>query len=144
MSLLLLMLILNLLLLLLLLRLGIGFELLEVLHQMPEVLSKVLQQVVLHRLVCLELVQQAGGLGVVVPVLLVDHHVARGVQGLLHLGHRALDLGQKKQLIIENNIRKKAVQKSTKVQHSQQTYSKPSRNLQNKRRHLPIHFYLGQ
>ena len=91
------MLILNLLLLLLLLlRLGIGFELLEVLDQVPEVLSEVLQQVVLHWLVCLQLVQQARRLGVVVPVLLVDHHVARGVQGLLHLGHRALDLGQKK------------------------------------------------
>ena len=90
---LLLLLILNLLLLLLWLR--IRFELLQVLHQVPEVLSEVLQQVVLHRLVCLELVQQAGGPGVVVPVLLVDHHVTRGVQGLLHLGHSALDLNKK-------------------------------------------------
>ena len=51
---LLLLLIFNLLLLLLWLR--IGFELLQVLHQVPEVLSEVLQQVVLDWLVCLELV----------------------------------------------------------------------------------------
>lgn len=42
--------------LLLLLWLRIGFELLQVLHQVPEVLSEVLQQVVLDWLVCLELV----------------------------------------------------------------------------------------
>ena len=60
-----------------LLWLRIGFELLQVLHQVPEVLSEVLQQVVLHWLVCLELVQQAGGAGTVIPVLLVDHHSSR-------------------------------------------------------------------
>ena len=82
--------------LLLLLWLRIGFELLQVLHQVPEVVSEVLQQVVLHWLVFLELVQQAGGAGTVIPVLLVDHHVTRGVQGLLHLSHSALDLNKKK------------------------------------------------
>ena len=67
----------------------------SVLRWMPQTeLMVMLQQMVLHRLVCLELVQQARGFGVVVPVLLVDHHIAGGVQSLLHLGHRALDLGQ--------------------------------------------------
>ena len=86
-------------------------DLLEVVDQVPEVLPEVLQQMVLHRLLSLQLVKQARGAAVVVPVLnieifstgsyifftlgqhlFVDHHVAGGVQGLLHLSHGTLDL----------------------------------------------------
>ena len=93
-------------------------DLLEVVDQVPEVLPEVLQQMVLHRLLSLQLVKQARGAAVVVPVLnnkniltcfyiffplgqhlFVDHHVAGGVQGLLHLSHGTLDLKLKSWVI---------------------------------------------
>ena len=56
-------------LLLLLLLHRLPLDLLEVVDQVPEVLPEVLQQMVLHRLLSLQLVKQARGAAVVVPVL---------------------------------------------------------------------------
>ena len=55
--------------------------------QQPDVLSEVLEQMMLHRLLQLQLLEQPGHFDVEVPVLLVDHHIRRNVHVFLHLGH---------------------------------------------------------
>ncbi len=51
----------------------------------------------LERVIGGETVQQAGDAGgALIPMLLVDHHVARGVQGLLQVSHSALNMDKKK------------------------------------------------